>query len=95
MAPKNTYPVQPRWGGRKPREGSRHVPIVEARTVFVASFGTITFELRHVLCGKKGCARLHGPYWYAEQRVGKKVRWVYIGKVLDAAKAEARLRAKR
>ena len=41
---------------------------------------SISYELRHVLCGKKGCARLHGPYWYAYWRAGTRTRSYYVGK---------------
>lgn len=40
----------------------------------------ITYERKGVLCGKKGCNKLHGPYWYAFWTAGGKVRSVYIGK---------------
>jgi len=40
----------------------------------------ITYELRPVLCGKPGCKREHGPYWYAYWTAGGRVRTVYIGK---------------
>jgi hypothetical protein len=40
----------------------------------------ITYELRAVLCGKPGCKRLHGPYWYAYWTAGGRVQTVYIGK---------------
>jgi hypothetical protein len=40
----------------------------------------ITYERKAVLCGKKGCNKLHGPYWYAFWTAGGKVRSVYIGK---------------
>lgn len=40
----------------------------------------ITYERKRVLCGKKGCNKLHGPYWYAFWTAGGKVRSVYIGK---------------
>ena len=40
----------------------------------------ITYERKAVLCGKKGCNKLHGPYWYAFWSAGGKVRSVYIGK---------------
>jgi len=40
----------------------------------------ITYELKAVLCGKKGCNKLHGPYWYAFWTAGGRVRSVYIGK---------------
>jgi hypothetical protein len=41
---------------------------------------SITYELRFTLCGKKGCARQHGPYWYAYWTAGGRVRTVYVGK---------------
>lgn len=40
----------------------------------------ITYEQRSTLCGKPGCAKLHGPYWYAYWSDGGKVRTVYIGR---------------
>jgi hypothetical protein len=40
----------------------------------------ITYERKTVLCGKKGCNKLHGPYWYAFWTAGGRVRSVYIGK---------------
>lgn len=40
----------------------------------------ITYELRAVLCGKPGCKRHHGPYWYAYWTAGGRVRTAYIGK---------------
>lgn len=54
-------------------------PALEVRTG--QSRGTsISYELRFVLCGKAGCKRLHGPYWYAYWRAGKRVRSYYVGK---------------
>lgn len=40
----------------------------------------ITYERKGILCGKKGCNKVHGPYWYAFWTAGGKVRSVYIGK---------------
>jgi len=41
----------------------------------------ITYELREVPCGKRGCKGCpHGPYWYAYWTAGGRVRTVYIGK---------------
>jgi hypothetical protein len=40
----------------------------------------ITYERKPILCGKKGCNKLHGPYWYAFWTAGGRVRSVYIGK---------------
>jgi hypothetical protein len=41
---------------------------------------SVTYELRHVLCGKKHCRKLHGPYWYGYYSKSGRVRTVYIGK---------------
>ena len=41
---------------------------------------SLTYQRKTVLCGKKGCNKLHGPYWYAFWSQGGKVRSVYIGK---------------
>jgi hypothetical protein len=46
----------------------------------------ITYELRHVLCGKRGCSKLHGPYWYAYWSAGGRVRHCYIGKEFRSVK---------
>lgn len=43
----------------------------------------ITYELRPVLCGKPGCKRHHGPYWYAYWTAGGRVRTAYIGKTFQ------------
>ena len=53
----------------------------------------ITYERKAVLCGKKGCAKLHGPYWYAFWSTGGRVRSVYIGKKFQTveSKCPARL----
>lgn len=40
----------------------------------------VTYQQRYVLCGKKKCKRLHGPYWYASWKEGERVRTRYIGK---------------
>jgi hypothetical protein len=40
----------------------------------------ITYQRKPILCGKKGCNKLHGPYWYAFWTSGGRVRSVYIGK---------------
>lgn len=49
----------------------------------------ITYERKAVLCGKKGCAKLHGPYWYAYWTAGGKVRSVYIGKTFRTVESKA------
>jgi hypothetical protein len=40
----------------------------------------ITYQREHVLCGKAGCRKLHGPYWYAYWKAGGRVRKRYIGR---------------
>jgi hypothetical protein len=41
---------------------------------------SITYEKRYTRCGKPGCEREHGPYWYAFWTAGGRVRTVYVGK---------------
>lgn len=56
-----------------------------------------TYQLRYVRCGRPNCRPCsigfgHGPYWYAYQRQGGRVRSRYVGKNLPAdafAKAPA------
>ncbi|MDQ1313268.1 MAG: hypothetical protein QG605_1807 [Euryarchaeota archaeon] len=52
------------------------------------TFGSITYRLEKVSCGKKckGCP--HGPYWYGYWREGGKTRSKYIGKNFDAQKVK-------
>jgi len=57
----------------------RKLPAVEKRH-FVERGHSITYQLRHVLCGKAHCAKLHGPYWYAYWTARGRVQTVYIGK---------------
>jgi hypothetical protein len=54
-------------------------PAVENRHTFEQGHA-ITYQLRPVLCGKPGCARHHGPYWYAYWTQGNTVRTRYIGR---------------
>ncbi len=46
----------------------------------------VSFQLERVKCGKKTCkcakGELHGPYWYAYWRNGKRVNSKYIGRSL-------------
>jgi len=49
----------------------------------------ITYELRHVLCGKPGCQKKHGPYWYAYWTAGGRVRTVYIGRKFQRVEHKA------
>lgn len=48
----------------------------------------ITYERKAVLCGKKGCEKLHGPYWYAFWTAGGRVRSVYIGKKFQTVESK-------
>ncbi len=61
------------------RTGRPKQPALEVRTGQSRGL-SISYERRLVLCGKAGCARLHGPYWYAFWRDGKRVRSFYVGK---------------
>lgn len=38
-----------------------------------------TLMREYVLCGKPGCAKKHGPYWYAYWKEGKRTRKRYVG----------------
>lgn len=58
---------------------NKRLPAIENKHTRERGHG-ITYELRPVLCGKPGCQRHHGPYWYAFWTQGNKVRTVYIGK---------------
>lgn len=49
----------------------------------------VHFQLELVRCGR--CPKLHGPYWYAYQHVGPKLRKVYVGRTLNVAKARRAL----
>jgi hypothetical protein len=48
--------------------------------------GKIVYRQERIRCGKPSCkcaaGELHGPYWYAYQREGGKLRSRYIGKTL-------------
>lgn len=61
------------------RRGAQTMVSVEVRHTRERGHG-ITYERKPVLCGKKGCNKLHGPYWYAFWSAGGRVRSVYIGK---------------
>lgn len=56
--------------------------VVESRTA-----GAINYQLERIRCGKESCrcygsnGTLHGPYWYAYFRDGKRKRSQYIGKI--------------
>ncbi len=83
-----------RW---KPR--SSRSTVVESRTLPVrrqsgAIDFTITLQRELVLCGRKRCRKLHGPYWYAYVQSDRRVLTVYVGRELDVGKAITRMRAK-
>ncbi len=40
-----------------------------------------TYRREYVLCGKKGCSKLHGPYWYRYQHSLGKMKKEYVGKI--------------
>ena len=49
--------------------------------------GRITYQSELVKCGKANCRcatddHLHGPYWYAYQKQGQKLKSWYVGKTL-------------
>ncbi len=58
---------------------NKKLPAVENRHTTERGRG-ITYELLPVLCGKPGCKRHHGPYWYAYWTAGGRVKTAYIGK---------------
>lgn len=39
-----------------------------------------TYRLEFVTCGKRTCAKLHGPYWYAYAKRGGVLEKRYVGK---------------
>ena len=39
-----------------------------------------TYRLEFVTCGKKTCAKLHGPYWYAYEKRAGHLHKRYVGK---------------
>ena len=50
--------------------------------------GRITYQSELVKCGKANCrcatdGQLHGPYWYAYQKQGQKLKSWYVGKSLN------------
>lgn len=55
--------------------------------------GRVTYQAEFIKCGKANCrcateGKLHGPYWYAYQKQGKKLKSWYIGKKLRLADNE-------
>lgn len=47
----------------------------------------VTYQLELVLCGKPGCEALHGPYWYAYWRAGRRTIKRYVGRTFRALTA--------
>jgi hypothetical protein len=43
----------------------------------------LTYQLRFVLCGKRACRKLHGPYWYAYFKKNGRTRTRYIGRTFE------------
>ena len=66
---------------RKPRRRAAGRPFapIEIKGEMIG-LRSITYERRHVLCGKPRCRKLHGPYWYAFWKQGGRVRTAYIGR---------------
>lgn len=58
------------------------LPALEVRTG-KCGVRSITYQLRHVLCGKDGCLRLHGPYWYAYWKADHRLRTAYVGRTFQ------------
>lgn len=56
--------------------------------------GGLTYRLQYVNCGKRRCktcggrSYAHGPYWYAFQHQGGRVRSFYVGKERPAVFGE-------
>ena len=61
------------------RRGARELAPVKLKTERIGRVAVL-YELRHVLCGKPRCRKLHGPYWYAYWKRGGRVRTAYIGR---------------
>lgn len=40
-----------------------------------------------IRCGKINCSKCpHGPYYYSVERIGSKVKFIYIGKAVSKSK---------
>lgn len=73
---------------RKQTATQPEIPLKKGREVIeIRDEDTVTFRLEKVKCGKKKCkctkGKLHGPYWYAYQWNGKKLKSTYVGKTLQ------------
>jgi hypothetical protein len=68
-------------GGERRRQAVAAAPLPAVENRHTRELGhSITYELRPVFCGKRGCNKPHGPYWYAYWTQAGRVRTVYIGK---------------
>lgn len=61
------------------------IPLAAGRAIVESKqVGKVTYRLELVKCGKLACrcttGQLHGPYWYAYQRQGGRVKSWYVGK---------------
>jgi len=75
-----------------PKQRRRSLPKVRsAGDLGIPAKAVLRLEL--VLCGKGGCKKLHGPYWYAYWKERSRTRKRYVGKRLPHALATARERA--
>ncbi|MFQ5795497.1 MAG: DUF6788 family protein [Candidatus Bipolaricaulia bacterium] len=66
------------------------IPVKAGREVVeVRQLKSCCYRLERVRCGKPNCkctkGELHGPYWYAYWREGKRVRSGYVGKSLPGS----------
>lgn len=62
--------------------------------------GRVTYQAELIKCGKSNCrcateGKLHGPYWYAYRKQGRKLKSWYIGKELKLLEAEERSETER
>jgi hypothetical protein len=66
----------------------RRIPPAALEPPFHA--GDVTYQLKWIQCGKRSCAKWHGPYWYAfwrDRSAGGgsgRTRAKYIGRSLPA-----------
>ena len=59
----------------------------------LGGYQTGSIQVKWVYCGKcKKCP--HGPYYYLVKKEGGKVKWKYIGKVVDSKDYERLMRVK-
>lgn len=78
----------------------QQIPLPKGRQVIdTLQTSKTVYRLEGIKCGKKKCkcndGKLHGPYWYAYNWDGKKLKSIYIGKTLDVEQAEKTIAAAR